>query len=92
MLHSYQHTVPLSEVADTIWHGNAIVGSHGSATNDHGTYSYVILIDTHTDSPQMAIQCGGNLPILTEYIDMDSHLFWTTRALLKTTSPGTTIQ
>jgi hypothetical protein len=23
--------------------------------NDHGTYSFVILIDTHTDSPQMAI-------------------------------------
>jgi hypothetical protein len=55
MLHSYQHTVPLSEVADAIWHGNAIVGSDGSAANDHGTYSFVILISTHTDSPQMAI-------------------------------------
>jgi hypothetical protein len=51
MLHGYQHTVPLSEVADMIWCGNAIVGSDGSAANDHGTYSFVILIDTHTDSP-----------------------------------------
>jgi hypothetical protein len=73
MLHSYQHTVPLSEVADAIWHGKAIVGSNGSAANDHGTYSFVILIGTHTDSPQMAIQCSGNLPILAEYINMDSH-------------------
>jgi hypothetical protein len=55
MLRGYQHTVPLSEVADAIWHGNAIVSSDGSALNDHGTYSFVILIDTHNDSPQMAI-------------------------------------
>jgi hypothetical protein len=73
MLRGYQHTVPLSEVADVIWHGNAIIGSNGSAVNNHSTYSFVILIDTHTDSPQMAIQCSGNLPILAEYIDMDSH-------------------
>ena len=50
--------VPLSDVADAIWRGNAIVGTDGSAANDHGTYSFVILTDTHTDSPQLAVRCG----------------------------------
>jgi hypothetical protein len=73
MLCGYQRTVPLSDVAEAIWRNQAIVASDGSAANDHGTYSFVILIDTHTDSPQVAVRCGGNLPTLAEYIDMDSH-------------------
>jgi hypothetical protein len=73
MLRGYQRKVPLSDVTNAIWHGNVIVGSDGSATNDHGMYSFVILTDTHTNSPQVAVCCGSNLPMVAKYIDMDSH-------------------
>jgi hypothetical protein len=61
------------EIAESIWQGNAIVGTDGSAANDHGTYSFVILTDIMNESPMLSVKCGGNLPNLDEYIDMDSH-------------------
>jgi hypothetical protein len=63
----------LHEIAKSIWQGNAIVGTDGSTANDHGTYSFVILTNTANKSPTLSVKCGGNLPNLAEYIDMDSH-------------------
>jgi hypothetical protein len=37
MLRGYQGTTSLQEIAESIWRGNAIVGTDGSAANDHGT-------------------------------------------------------
>jgi hypothetical protein len=31
-------------VAEAIWSGKAMIGTDGSAANDHGTYSFVILM------------------------------------------------
>jgi hypothetical protein len=73
MLRGYQRTTSLQEIAESIWQGNAIVGTNGSAANDHGTYSFVILTDIANESPTLSVKCGGNLPNLAEYIDMDSH-------------------
>jgi hypothetical protein len=63
----------LREIAESIWRGNAIIGTNGSAANDHGTYSFVILTDIVNESPTLSVKCRGNLPNLAEYIDMDSH-------------------
>jgi hypothetical protein len=63
----------LRETAKSIWQGNAIVGTDGSAANDHSTYSFIILTDTANESPMVSIKCGGSLPNLAEYINMDSH-------------------
>jgi hypothetical protein len=65
--------MPLQQVAEAIWSGNAIIGMDGSAANEHGTYSFVILTDVDNEDPTIAVKCGGNLPNLAEYIDMDSH-------------------
>jgi hypothetical protein len=73
MLRGYQRTTPLQEIAESIWQGNAIVGTDGSAANDHGTYSFVILTNIANESPMLSVKCRGNLPNLAEYIDMDSH-------------------
>jgi hypothetical protein len=73
MLRGYQRTMSLRIVAESIWRGDAIVGTNGSAANDHGTYSFVILTNIASESPTVSVKCGGNLPNLTEYIDMDSH-------------------
>jgi hypothetical protein len=73
MLRGYQRTTSLREIAESIWWGNAIVGTDGSAANDHGTYSFVILTDITNKSPTLSVKCRGNLPNLAEYIDMDSH-------------------
>jgi hypothetical protein len=73
MLHGYQRTVHLREVAEAIWSSKAIVGTDGSAANDHGTYSFVILTNIDQESPTIAVKCGGNLPNLADYIEMDSH-------------------
>jgi hypothetical protein len=63
----------LRTVAESIWQGDAIVGTDGSASNDQGTYSFVILTNIANESPTVSVKCGGNLPNLAEYIDMDSH-------------------
>jgi hypothetical protein len=73
MLRGYQRMTYLWEIAESIWRGNAIVGTNGSTANDHGTYSFVILTDLVNESPMLSVKCGGNLPNLAEYIDMDSH-------------------
>jgi hypothetical protein len=73
MMRGYQRTTSLWEIAESIWQGNAIVGTNGSAANDHGTYSFVILTDIANESPMLSVKCGGNLPNPAEYIDMDSH-------------------
>jgi hypothetical protein len=73
MLRGYQRTTSLQEIAESIWWGNAIIGINGSAANDHGTYSFIILTDIVNESPTLSVKCGGNLPNLAEYIDMDSH-------------------
>jgi hypothetical protein len=64
---------PYREMADAIWSGNAIIGTDGSASNDNGTYFFVILTDIENDSPTIAFKCGGNLPALADHIYMDSH-------------------
>jgi hypothetical protein len=63
----------LQEIAKAIWRGDAIVGTNGSAANEHGNYSFVILTEVDQPSPTVAVKCGGNLPNLAEYINMDSH-------------------
>jgi hypothetical protein len=73
MLRGYQRTTSLWEIAESIWQGNTIVGTNGSAANYHGTYSFVILTYITNKSPTLSVKCGGNLPTLAEYIDMDSH-------------------
>jgi hypothetical protein len=60
-------------VAEAIWSGKAIIGTDGSAANDHGTYSFIILTIIDQESPTIAVKCGVNLPNLAEYIEMDSH-------------------
>jgi hypothetical protein len=69
MLKGYQRTTSLREITESIWQGNAIVGTNGSAANDHSTYSFVILTDIANESPKLSVKCGGNLPNLAEYID-----------------------
>jgi hypothetical protein len=73
MLHGYQLTQRFREFAEAIWRGDAIVSTDGSVANEHGTYSFVILTKVDQPSPTVAVKCGGNLPNLAEYIDMDSH-------------------
>jgi hypothetical protein len=73
MLRGYQRMTSLQEIAESIWQGNTIVGTNGSAANDHGTYSFVILTNIANESPMLSVKCGGNLPNLAEYIDMNSH-------------------
>jgi hypothetical protein len=73
MLHDYQHFLPLRDIADAIWQGYAIVGSNGSAANDNGTYGFSILTNILDGPPTVALKCGGYLPTLADYIDMDSH-------------------
>jgi hypothetical protein len=34
MLQGYQHSLPLADIANAIWRGDAIFGSDGSAAND----------------------------------------------------------
>jgi hypothetical protein len=60
-------------MADAIWSGNAIIGTYGSASNDNGTYCFVIITDIENGSPTVAFKCGGNLPALAYHIDMDLH-------------------
>jgi hypothetical protein len=73
MFRGYQQTTSLQTIAESIWLGDAIVGTNRSAANDHGTYSFVILTNIASESPTESVKCGGNLPNLAEYIDMDSH-------------------
>jgi hypothetical protein len=73
MLHGYQCFLPLRDIADTIWRGDAIVGSDGSAANNNGTYGFSILTNILDGPPTVALKCGGNLPTLANYIDMDLH-------------------
>ena len=73
MLHKFEYTVPLQEVADAIWKGNAYIGTNGSAMNDQGTYAFAIFIHLQQTEPTIAVKCGGNMPDLTEFLDMDSH-------------------
>jgi hypothetical protein len=72
MLHGYRF-LPLRDIADAIWQGDAIVGSDGSAANDNGIYGFSILTNILDGPPTVALKCGGNLPTLTDYIDMDLH-------------------
>jgi hypothetical protein len=73
MLHNFDHFVPLRTVAEAIWMGDAYIGTDGSAANEHGTYGFAILISLQQPEPTLAIQCGGNMPDLAEFIEMDSH-------------------
>jgi hypothetical protein len=73
MLRGYQWTMSLQMVAESIWWGDAIVGTDGSAANGHGTCSFVILTNIVSEPPTVSVKCRGNLPNLAEYIDMDSH-------------------
>ena len=73
MLDKFKHTVPLQEIADAIWKGDAYIGTDGSAANDHGTYAFVILIHLQQTEPIIAVKCGGNMPDLAKFLDMDSH-------------------
>jgi hypothetical protein len=73
MFRGRRRYVPYRDIAEAIWKGKAIVGTDGLASNDNGTYSFVILIDTDAKPPTVAFKCGGNLPPLAEYLDMDSH-------------------
>jgi hypothetical protein len=73
MIRGYQQTMSLQTIAESIWQGDAIVRIHGSAASNHGTYSFVILTNIMRESPTVSVRCRGNLPNLTEYINMDSH-------------------
>ena len=56
MLHNFEHSVPLQEIADAIWKGDAYVGTDGSAANDSGTYAFVILINLKSDEPTIYVR------------------------------------
>ena len=73
MLHNFKYTIPLQEIADAIWRGDAYIGTDGSTANDHGTYAFVILIHLQQTEPIIAVKCGGNMPDLAEFLNMDSH-------------------
>jgi hypothetical protein len=75
ILRGYQRTTSLREIAESIWQGNAIVGTDGSAANNHGTYSFVIFTDIANESPTLSVKCGGKYPIL------QNTLTWTLTAL-----------
>ena len=73
MLHNFEYTIPLQEIADAIWKGDTYIGTDGSAANNHGTYAFVILIHLQQTEPIIAFKCGGNMPNLAKFLDMDSH-------------------
>ena len=73
MLHNFAYTVPLQEIADAIWKGDAYIGTDGSTANDHGTYAFVILFHLHQAEPTIAVKCSGNMPDIAKFLDMDSH-------------------
>ena len=73
MLHKFKYTVPLQEIADAIWKGDAYIGTDGSTMNNQGTYAFVILIHLQQTEPTIAVKCGSNMPDLAEFLDMDSH-------------------
>jgi hypothetical protein len=56
MLQGYQRKTSLWEIAESIWRGNAIVGTDGSAANDHGTYSFIILTNIANKSPTLSVK------------------------------------
>jgi hypothetical protein len=64
MLQGYQSTIPLQQVADAIWSGDAIIGTNGSAANNHGTFSFIILTDVDNKTPTAAVKCGVTCQIL----------------------------
>jgi hypothetical protein len=61
----------LRAVAESIWQGDAIVGTVGSAANDHGTYSFLILTNIASESQQ----CQSNVE--ATYQTLQSILTWT---------------
>ncbi len=73
LLQGYQCSLPLADIANAIWRGDAIISSDSSAANDNGTYGFLILTNNIDGPPIIALKCGGNLPALADYIDMDSH-------------------
>jgi hypothetical protein len=55
MFQGYQHSLPLADIANAIWRGDAIIGSDGSAVNDNGTYSFLILTNIIDGPPIVAL-------------------------------------
>jgi hypothetical protein len=49
MLRGYQRMTSLREIAESIWQGNAIVGTDGSTANDHGTCLFLCHTHQHCE-------------------------------------------
>jgi len=73
MLDYVQYRVPKEDLAMALWAGDTIIGTDGSIKNGHGTYAFVIIILVNDDEPILACRLGGHMPMLAEYLDMDSH-------------------
>jgi len=73
MLDYVQYRVHKEELATALWSGNTIIGMDGSIKNSHGTYTFVIIILVPGDKLILACRLGGHMPMLAEYIEMDSH-------------------
>jgi hypothetical protein len=41
--------------------------------NEHGTYSFVILINLQQPEPTLAATLGGHMPDIVMHLNMDSH-------------------
>ena len=65
--------VDIKDIAYALWLGDAIICTDGSVSQESGTYSLVILM--HPSSPKLTvtIHLGGHIPVLAEFLDMDSH-------------------
>jgi len=73
MLRRLCHFVPLAQIAQAIWSGDALFGTDGSVSSDHGTYAFVILINLNDKEPLLAATLGCHMPDNAKLLDMDSH-------------------
>jgi len=60
-------------LAMALWAGDTIIGTDGSVKNGHGMYAFAIIILVNDDEPILACRLGSHMPLLAEYMEMDSH-------------------
>jgi len=73
MLHYIQYHVPKKDLAVALWSGDTIIGTGGSIKNGHGMYAFAILILVNNKELILACHLGGHMPMLADFMDMDSH-------------------
>jgi len=73
MLDYIQYRVPKEDLTTALWSGDTIIGTDRSIKNGHGTYAFAIIILVNDDELILACRLGGHMPLLAEFMDMDSH-------------------